>query len=178
MQLSRGFVQEKRHRHAPLTLARQRPIGAIGNHRVQTRLAPRREKLCRFHAFKRGLAQGFTIDRFIHAGKPLCGRTENQGRFVSPAVHVTVRCVHHFEQRANLGEFFNNGRVGFPNVHPTKKRQIRRIHAVAHHGGQNIVVCHTVRGAGNKVIHTIRRRRMHNPCTRIGGHILTQIDWR
>ena len=144
VQLSRGFVQEKRHRHAPLALTRQRPIGAIGNHRVQTRLAPRREKPCGFHTFERGLAQGFPIDGFIHTGKPLGGCAENQGGFVSPAVHITVRCVHHFKQRANLSEFFNDDRIGFPNVHPTKKWQIRRIHAVAHHGGQNIVVRHAV----------------------------------
>ena len=102
VQLSRRLVQEKRHRHAPLALTRQRPVGTIGNHRVQTCFTPRWEKLSCFHAFECGFAQALAIHRFVHRGKPLRSRTVDQWRFVTPAVHIAVVVFDHFEQGADL----------------------------------------------------------------------------
>ena len=44
MQRTGFFRNKERHRHAPLPLARQCPVRAIGDHAVQPRLAPRGEK--------------------------------------------------------------------------------------------------------------------------------------
>ena len=63
-------------------------------------------------------------------------------------------------------------------MHAAKERQIVGIHAVRQYRRQNIIVAHAVRGAGYKVIHTIRRRGMHNPRTRISSDIVTQINRR
>ena len=40
MGLTRFFVHKEGHRYTPLTLARQGPIWAVGNHAVQALLAP------------------------------------------------------------------------------------------------------------------------------------------
>ena len=40
MQLAAFLVQEEGHRHAPVALARERPVRAVGDHAVQARLAP------------------------------------------------------------------------------------------------------------------------------------------
>ena len=49
MQLAGFLVQEKSHWHAPLALARQRPVGTVRNHAMQARLAPVRIKRGRFN---------------------------------------------------------------------------------------------------------------------------------
>ena len=45
VQLAGLAVQEERHRHAPLPLARQRPVRPVRDHAVQARLPPGREEL-------------------------------------------------------------------------------------------------------------------------------------
>src|SRR5213592_1582645 len=57
VQLARLAVQEKRHRHAPLALPRQRPVRAIGDHALQPCLAPGRKELGLLDAAQRRRAQ-------------------------------------------------------------------------------------------------------------------------
>ena len=63
-------------------------------------------------------------------------------------------------------------------MHATEERQIVGVHAVRQYRRQNIVITHAMQSAGDKVIHTIRRRGVHNPRTRVGGHIVAQINRR
>ena len=63
-------------------------------------------------------------------------------------------------------------------MHTAEERQIVGVHAIRQYRRQNIIITHAVRGAGNKVVHTIRRCGMHNARTRVGGHIVAQINRR
>src|SRR3954454_5643869 len=65
MQRARFAMQEERHRHTPLPLTRERPVGAVGDHAVQARLAPRREEFGALDAAQRGAAQRFPGDRLV-----------------------------------------------------------------------------------------------------------------
>ena len=57
MQGTRLAMQEEWHRHAPLPLARERPVRPVGDHAVQPRLAPRRKEFGRLDAAERRAAQ-------------------------------------------------------------------------------------------------------------------------
>ena len=93
----RFLADEERHRHAPLALARQRPVRPVGDHAVQARLAPAGIELRRLDAAQRGRAQrlrglGAVVPRHVvHAGEPLRRRAKDDRRLVAPAVHVAVR---------------------------------------------------------------------------------------
>ena len=50
MQFAGFAVQEEGDRHAPVALARDAPVGTVGDHRVQARLAPGREEFGGFDA--------------------------------------------------------------------------------------------------------------------------------
>jgi hypothetical protein len=50
VQLAGFLVEEEGDRHAPVALARDAPVGAVGDHGVQARLAPGREELGRVDA--------------------------------------------------------------------------------------------------------------------------------
>ena len=107
MQRAGLAVQEERHRHAPLALARQRPVRPVGDHAVQPRLAPGGEELASFSmprsAVARSDSSGFRrrTRHFVHDGEPLRGGAEDDRRLVAPAVHVAVDVLAvHGEQRA------------------------------------------------------------------------------
>jgi hypothetical protein len=58
MRLAAFLVQEEGDRHAPVALARNAPVGPVGDHRVQARLAPVGIKLRRLDRGQRLVAQG------------------------------------------------------------------------------------------------------------------------
>ena len=57
VQLAAFLVQEERDRHAPVTLARDAPVRAPGNHAVQARLAPGRDELGLLDGVQRAATQ-------------------------------------------------------------------------------------------------------------------------
>ena len=91
VQCARLAVQEERHRHAPLALARQRPVRPVADHAVQPRLPPRGEELGVFDAPQGCLPKRFPpVHAPVHRGEPLRGRPQDHRRLVPPAVHVAV----------------------------------------------------------------------------------------
>ena len=69
-----GFAMHKEcHGYTPLALARQGPVWAIGDHGVQARLAPSREKLGGFNTSQGLFAQACAaiVGFHIHAREPL-----------------------------------------------------------------------------------------------------------
>ena len=180
MQVARFLVHDESHRHAPLALARQGPVGTVGDHAVQARLAPVREELGVGDAFQGRLAQGraAVLRRHVHAGEPLRGGAVDDRLFMTPAVHVAV--VEHldFEQGAR---FFQGGadRLGrVPDAHAAEQGQGRNVIAVAHDGLDDVVVLHAVRLARDKVVHAIRGRRVHHARAAFGGHVIGQVHRR
>ena len=73
MQFTGFTMYEKGHRNAPLALARERPVGTVGDHALQACLAPVRIESGLFDTLERRFAQGQgCVVRFdVHAGEPL-----------------------------------------------------------------------------------------------------------
>ena len=95
MQFGGFFVNEKCDRHPPGALTRNTPVRAIVHHAFDARLTPGRTPLDGVLNFIHRLIQQACL---IHADKPLRRRTENNRRFMAPAVRVAVRDVGFFHQ--------------------------------------------------------------------------------
>ncbi len=176
-----GFlVDEEGHRHAPLALARQRPVRPVGDHVVQPLLAPGRVERGRLDAGQRGLAQRRTVvgRHHIHAGEPLRGRAVDDRRLVPPAVHVAVLVAVRVEQVARGLQRLDDARIRVPDRQAAEQRQPAGIDAVAHHRAQDVLVAHAVRLAGLEVLDAVGRRRMDDAGAGIGGHIVAEVDRR
>ena len=63
MQCAGFLVGEEGHRHAPVALARDAPVGAVPDHRLQPRATPRRKELRRIDRLHGALAQGIPLAR-------------------------------------------------------------------------------------------------------------------
>jgi hypothetical protein len=180
MQLAGFAMDEERHRDAPLTLTRQRPVRTIGDHRVQTLLAPRRKEACRFDAFECRLTQRLAaiLGHNVHAGEPLrCGAIDDR-RLVAPAMHVAVRVLVLMQQRTGLIQRFDDLRIGLPYEHAAEQRQRRSVMTIAHHRIDDVGILHAVRFARQEVFHAVRRRRVHDAGTGIERHVIAEIHRR
>ena len=125
MQLAGFLMDEEGHRHTPLALTRQRPVRAIGDHAMQTCLAPCREEIGFFDAFQCGFAQALAAvsRRLIHAGKPLRGSTIDDRCLMTPAVHIAVVKHDQLKQRADFFQLGADRFGGFPDGQAGKQRQ-------------------------------------------------------
>ena len=165
----RFLVDEERQGHTPLTLARQRPVGATGDHAAQPGLAPRWKELGGFDASQRRAAQRFggpaAIEsrNLVHAGKPLRRRPIDDGRSVPPAMHVAVSDFLGVQQRSNLSQLVDDLRVRVPDLQPAEVGQALGIASVALDRIEYPVVGHAVTAARVEVIDTIRRRAVDDP---------------
>ena len=124
MQLAGLPVHEERHRHAPVALARDAPVGPVPDHRLEARLAPCREESGLFDCPARQIAQryppsllrlsrvrAFCLHQLfgilgpgdrdvIHADEPLRRGTEDDRRLVPPAVRIAVLQLFDMQQLA------------------------------------------------------------------------------
>ena len=115
---SAGFTMDKKgHWHAPLSLSRQCPVRAIGNHRVQAGFAPCGVKPRGLDRGQRPFAQARTAIRRsdVHASEPLVGRPVNDRRLVAPTVHVGVFVALHPQEVAGLSQGLDDAGIGVPN---------------------------------------------------------------
>jgi uncharacterized protein YbaA (DUF1428 family) len=94
MQFAGLLVHEEGHRHAPVALARDAPVGTVGDHRAGAP-APGREELVSSTASAPSRAASRRLRRrasaCIHADEPLRRGAEDDRRLVAPAVRVAVR---------------------------------------------------------------------------------------
>ena len=179
MQLAGLLVEEERDRHAPVALTRDAPVRAVGDHRVQARLAPGRDELGLFDGLERALAQRLASARLlVHADEPLRGGAVDQRGLVAPAVHVAVADGLGVHQRTDFTELFNDGRVGLPDELAAEERQRLDIHAVALHRGEDVVVDHAIALAGDEVVFTVGWRGMHHAGTGAQLDVVGQVDRR
>ena len=180
-----GFpMDEKRHGHTPLPLARKGPVRPVCDHAVQARLSPGGKELGIFNAAQRSRAKRFgrlgpvPAGHRVHAGEPLDGGTQDHRCLVAPAVHVAVDVALGGKQHSALPQFLDNLRVGLPDHHPAEERQRRHVFSVAHDRREDIVIFQAVAPAGIEILHAIRGRRMHDTGARIERYVVAEIDWR
>jgi hypothetical protein len=180
MRLAGLLVQEEGNRHAPVALARDAPVGAVGDHRMQPGLAPVGIEGRRLDGGQRLVAQAAAaLDRDpVHADEPLRRRAVDDRRLVAPAVHVAVRDLAAREQRADLGQLLDDDRIGLPDEHAAEEWQARGKHAVALHRGQDFVVVHAVLLAGVVVLQAIGRRAMDDAGAGVERDVVAQIHGR
>ena len=152
-----GFaMDEKGHRHAPLPLTRQCPVGPVGDHRVQSGLTPMRIEVGGLDGSKRPRAQGLARGRLdIHAGEPLVGGPIDDRCLVPPAVHIAVDELFCANQRAGFAHGLDDQGVGVPDFQAGKIWQRCGIPAVTHHRIEDVVILHAIALAGQKVLDAI-----------------------
>ena len=177
-------VDEERHRHTPLALARQRPVGTIGDHSVQARLAPGRIEAGCVHASQRGGAQGLrglralVSGHLVHAREPLGrGAVDDRGP-VAPAVHIAVRVFFRMKQGARFADLLDDPGIRGPDVQSSEKRQRRSIFSVAHDRSENLLVLHAVAAAGNEIIDAVGRSAVDDARALLQRHVLAEVDGR
>ncbi len=160
MQLAGFAVHEERHRHAPLALARQRPVRAMLDHAEQTWFAPGREEAGRLDGCQRGFAQGrAAVHRGqVHPGEPLRGGAIDDGRLMAPAMHVAVAVLFDVQQRAGLLQRLDHARIRVPDFQAAEERQALGVAAVAHHRIDDVGVVDAVALAGHEVLDTVGGR--------------------
>ena len=184
MQRAGLLVHEERHRHAPLARARQRPVGPVGDHAVQPRLAPGRKELGGLDAAQRArsFAQAFRrrSRALVHAGEPLDGGAQDHRRLVAPAVHVAVHVLPvHREQRALLLAaactiFGFASQIDRP---PNSGSEAANLPSPMHRR-EDLVVLHAVAAAGLEVLDAVGRRRVHDAGAGIQRHVVAEVDRR
>ncbi len=179
VQLAALLVQEKRDRHAPVALTRDAPVRTVGDHRVQTRLAPGRYERGVFDGFHCALAQGVASDRlFVHAHEPLRGGAVDQRRLVAPAVHVAMGDGLGVHQAADFGQLVDDVLVGLEDELATKELQRFGVHAVAHHRAEDVIVGQAVAFADHEVVDAVSRRAVNHTGTGTQFDVVSQVHRR
>ena len=169
MQLAGFPVHEQGDRHTPGTLTGNTPVGPIGQHAFDARLAPLGQPL-HLIDFLTGTGQQA---RLIHGHKPLRRRTENQRRFMTPAMRVAVFNFRQLDQIAAVFQRLDHRLVGLAHMQATHHRQIIAEQAVIQHRADRVQV---VLLAYHKVVGTMARGGVYQAGTRVGGDVLTEDD--
>ncbi|MNF70748.1 hypothetical protein D3C84_526710 [compost metagenome] len=81
-------------------------------------------------------------------------------------------------QRADFGQLVDDVRVGFPDELAAKELQRVDIHTVALHRGQDVVVDHAIALAGDEVVFTVGRGRVHHTSTGTQLDVVGQVHRR
>ena len=99
--------------HAPRPLARDAPVGAVGDHAVDALLAPGRNPLHLPDGLQRPLPEAV----LLHGDEPLLGRPEQHRLLAAPAVRIGVLELLGVEQRPVRLELGDDRRIGLPDGH-------------------------------------------------------------
>ena len=110
------LADEDRQRHAPGALARQHPIGLVGDHALDPVLAGRRRPSRALDRVDRkgpkGLAALRIGERPVHRQEPLRRVAKDHRRLRAPAVRILVLEFSARDERARLDQSVNDGLVG------------------------------------------------------------------
>ncbi len=167
MRLASLAINKKRNRHTPIALPRDTPLRAVADHGSHSLLAPARKPVNAAKRFK-----GFlTNTTGIQIQKPLRCRPKQNGRFMAPAMRITmlIGCV--VDERPGLLQTLNNLPIRIedklPGKFPANESPI-----ITHRILQRQLIPLT----NNEVISTVTRRGMHGTCTGLNGDMLAQND--
>ena len=179
MQFACFAMQEKWQRHAPVALARQRPVWAAVDHPGQARASPRRIELRIGHRLARNFAQRAAIGaRQVHADKPLRRRPVDDRRVMAPAVGIAVQQLARVQQVPALLQHLDDFRIRVPDMELAEQRQRRGEFSIVADRIQDLVVGLSVALARVEVVDAVRGRRMHEAGARLECHILAQVNRR
>ena len=107
--LAAARALEHGNRHAPAALARNAPVGTIGDHGANAVHAPLGNELnVVVNLVERSLAQA----RVVHGNEPLVGRAEDDRLMAAPAMRVAVHDVDMGDKRALLAQPLDDLRIG------------------------------------------------------------------
>ena len=189
VQLARFLVHEEGERNAPVALTGDAPVGTVLDHRVEAVDAPGREELRGLDAFEGGIAKGsfarLCVEhaarvgvRSVHADEPLVRGAVDERGLVAPAVHVAVHERAVGEQVACNGDRLADLVGRSPDVEAAEERKRLGVGAVAHHGGEDLVVRHAVLLAGDEVVHAVGGSGVHDARTGRRVDVVGEIDGR
>ena len=89
-------------------------------------------------------------------------------------MHVAVLDGRMLQQRTDFGQLVDDHRIGLPDVHAAKERQIGGIGTIALHRGQDLLVVHAVLLARLEILDPVSRRRVHDAGTGVHGHVVAE----
>ena len=90
-------------------------------------------------------------------------------------MHVAVAKFHLFDERTHFDHFFNNERVGFPNVQAAEEGQGICVNTIACHRVDDVGIFQAISFAGQEVVYTIGWRAVNYACTCIGTHVFSKV---
>ena len=151
VQFARFFVLDEAERHAPVALAGDAPIGAVGNHVGEAAASPFGGEAHVLQAIQRGLAQA----GFVHADEPLRGGAVDGRAVVAPAVRVAVADGFVVDEAVLVAQELHDFGVGFEDVFAGEVRGVAAEGAVGQDGVQHV---NAVLAADFKVFDAVRRR--------------------
>ena len=151
MQFARFFVLDEAERHAPVALAGDAPIGAVGNHVGEAAASPFGGEAHVLQAIQRGLAQS----GFVHADEPLRGSAVDGRAVVPPAVRVAVADGFKVDEAVLVAQELHDFGVGLEDVFAGEVRGVAAEAAVGQDGVQHV---NAVLAADFKVFDAVRGR--------------------
>ncbi len=153
-------------RHAPNALARDAPVGALGDHVGNSLFTPGRHPAGLLDFVQRALAQ-FLV---IHVDEPLLGGAEDDGIVAAPAVGIGVveRARRPHQHAARLQQF-DDGSVGVKNpLAHIFGQALEDFPRLVHRAVDIDAVLH----AGQVVLAPMAGSGMHDSRAILGGHII------
>ncbi len=144
-----ALAHENRKRHAPGALARQHPVGLVGDHALDAVLAGLGHPTGLFDRVDREFAQGLSARRVgegpVHRKEPLRRVAEDHRLLRSPAMRILVLELSARDERAGLDQRLDDGVVGVALLallgQDAPAREARRL------VGQHAVLVHRVGNA-------------------------------
>ena len=153
--------------HAPAALARDAPVGPVGDHALDAGAAPRRDPPRVVDGLQRARAQVVGL----HGDEPLRRGQEDHRVVAAPAVRVRVVVVLAVPQAAALRERRLDLRVGV--VHLEAGEELHRVDEVAARVERGVDL-QAVAHARVVVVRTVTRRRVHRARARLERHVVAQ----
>ena len=169
MQLTGFPMDEQGNRYPPSALTRNTPIGPVPQHRINTRSAPIRNPAHTIDSLL-GIAEQAPLR---HADKPLGSGSENNRRFVPPAVRVAVLVGFMCEQPFSRLQLGNNFIVRSENMLPFEDGCSGEVNTIAAH---RIVYLQIIDFANVKVFQTVCRSGMYTAGAGFCRHMATQHE--
>ncbi|MEJ7600502.1 MAG: hypothetical protein WKG01_21515 [Kofleriaceae bacterium] len=176
--LARAAV-ERRDRRAPQALPRQHPVGAIGDHRVDPVVAPRRDPRGLVNLGERARAQLLVI----HREEPLRRGAEHDRSVAAPAVWVAVAdgLAGLVEQEPGIRQVLDDDRVGLVGG-LTREDDLaaRRVEHDPRDIARAIIEWRVrrqpVRDARLVVVGAVARRRVDEAGASVRGHVVREVQ--
>jgi hypothetical protein len=164
-----GAVQD-RDGNTPGALARDAPVGPVGDHAVDPLLAPGGNPL---HLLADRGERALPQPALLHRDEPLVGGAEEDRVLAAPAVRIRMLELFGVEQRAVRPQLGDDRGVGLPHVHAGEMLDLGDEPSGVVH---RIVDRQAALDSRLVVIRAMAGRGVHTPGPRVHGHIFGRED--